>query len=217
MRRQRTTTILVLAILHLVGGGIGLLSSCYSLSMLGITQMSSAPPTTARTPANPPSSSDILRYYAEHAPGYWVFQIGSLAVDLLLDIMLLAAGVGLLKVQPWARTLSLVYAPLSILFHIAVFIYQIVFLAPLIGDAYAQYPAIQVLGAVMQAVLVVVFFVSLLVCIYPVVVLVLLLRPATAAAFRGELPAREGAFPEDEEAEAAPWQEPPPRSDKFRL
>ena len=43
-----------------------------------------------------------MEYMSDHVPAYRAFTFGSLAVDFGLDLMLVAAGIGLLKMQPWA-------------------------------------------------------------------------------------------------------------------
>ena len=213
MVRQRPTTILVVAILHIVGGSIGMFGSCYTVVTLGVAQASPAAPptpTTQRGPTAPPTTSELLKYCETHAPGYWAYQIGALVASFVLDIMLLAAGIGLLKMLPWARTLSIVYAPLSILFHIVSFVYQMIFLVPAMSEAYNQYPAFASLSSIMTIALYLGLGASLLVTIYPIVVLVIMLKRLTAAAFRGERVSQG----EDESSEEDPWREPP-RSDAF--
>jgi hypothetical protein len=211
MLRRRPTTILVIAILHLVGGSIGLFGSCYSLTILGAAQVTTATPATPKGQATPPSTSEVMKYCATHVPGYWVFQVGSLTASMVLDIMLLTAGIGLLKMQPWARTLSVVYAPLSILFHVVSFIYQVVFLAPAMLEAYQQYPSMAAFSSIMGFALYAGLFASLLVTLYPIVVLVIMFRRSTIAAFRGEAASDEPTEPYGDDS----WRDPP-RSEAFR-
>jgi hypothetical protein len=198
MVRQRPTSILIIAILHLIGGGIGILGSCYSVVVLAASGTSaasapaiqpapSAPPGRPATPA-PPSASQIMKYYEEHVPGYKVFTYAGMAVSLILDLMLLASGIGLLLMHPWARLLSLIYAPLSILFHLLSFAYQLAFVMPAMHDLFAQSSAFGPMGSVMAVATDIGFVLSLLVIIYPIVVVILLLRRSTVAAFRGEVP-----------------------------
>lgn len=217
MRRQRTTPILVLAILHLVGGGLGLI---LSLCGCGGLLMSSAvgsfkPPTLPARPGQPPppppppSYNEVMKYMDAHVPGYRAFMIGSLALSFLLDIMLISGGIGLLSVQPWARWLSLGYAPLSILSRVVGFVYQLVWVLPATKAVYAKSMATTGFSSLLTATSGISLFVSLLFIIYPITVLVILLLPSTAAAFRGERPAREEDTGEDEMDEDEPWREPP--------
>jgi hypothetical protein len=219
MRRQRTTPILVIAILHLVGGGLGLiLSLCGCGGLVMSNALSSAIPTVPQRPGQPPpppNANEITKYMDDHVPGYRAFQFGSVALSLLLDVMLISAGIGLLSVQPWARWLSLAYAPLSILIRLVGFVYQLVWVTPAMESLYAQNPAMKGMSGILSASVGIGAFVGLL---FAITVLVIMLLPSTAAAFRGELPTREDDYEERElEEEDDPWREPPPpRSDKFR-
>lgn len=226
MRRQPTTAILIIAILHLVGGGLGLagtLCGCGSLILTNsIGSMMPAPPTLPARPGQPPppplpNFNDMMKSMNEQIPGYRAFMIVSLALSLLLDIMLLSGGIGLLKMQSWARWLSLVYAPISILVRIGGAVYQLVWVLPatqaLFAKNTAALPAFSSLMTVSSGVGV---FVNLVFILYPLAVIIVLLLPSTSAAFRGEIPVRKDDWRDEEEDEGDPWREPPPRSDKFR-
>ena len=219
MPRYRPTPVFVIAILHLVGGGLGLFSSicgCGGLLMGSAFSSMSLPTVPARpgqpAPPPPPGPADIMKFYNENVPGYQAFTIGSLAVSFLLDTMLLAGGIGLLNMRPWARVLSLVYAPISILNRLVAFLYQLVLVMPATEKLYAQNPVLANMSSFMSITTGVGLFVNLLFIAYPITVLVILLMPSTAAAFRGEAPTRaedlgdEDSYPDD------PWREPP-RSD----
>ncbi len=224
MARHRPTAILVIAILHIIGASIGILSSCYSVAMMGVAQASSTAPSPAFTPPpgapqgqpTPPNAAQILKYYEEHVPGYTAFTFGSLAVSFLLDVMLLASGIGLLKMQPWARLLSLIYAPLSILFHILSFGYQLIVVLPASHDLFAQMAGLGPMGTIMEAAATIGAVVSFLIVVYPIVVLVIMLRhppwPLSAMTFprrkrridlrtipgesrRGAMPSRADSYP----------------------
>jgi hypothetical protein len=220
MPRQRTNAILVIAILHLIGGGLGLVLTLCACGGLVFSNMAgSIVPTVATQTkkgtdktAPPPSTSDIMNYYNDNVPGYRAFTYGGTGVDLLLDILLLAAGIGLLSVQPWARWLSLVYAPISILYHLGSFVYQLVLVMPATQKLYAQNPALQGMSSFLNVTTGIGLVVGLLWIIYPIVVTVIMLLPSTGAAFRGEMP----TIPEDIEEDDARWREPPPASDQIQ-
>jgi hypothetical protein len=207
MVRQRPTSILIIAILHFVGGGIGLFVSCYSVVIMAASAVVSSTPAVTPSPPGPagrpttpapPSASQIMKYYEEHVPGYKAFTFAALAASSILDLMLLASGIGLLRMQPWARMLSLVYAPLSILFHLLSFAYQLAFVMPATHDLFSQMSAFGPMGSVMAVATDISFVLGLLVVIYPIVVLIILLRRSTVAAFRGETPRQsDEEFPDD--------------------
>lgn len=223
MRRQPTTAILVIAILHLVGGGLGLLGSlcgCGGFLMAdSFSSITPGTPTLQTRPGQlppPPNPKEVMQYLNDNVPGYFTFTIASMALSFLLDIMLLSGGIGLLKMQSWARWLSLaVYAPLSILFHVASFVYTLVWVMPATQALYAKFTAAMGLSSFMTLSTGIGAFGALLVVIYPIAVLIVLLLPSTTAAFRGEIPVRDDSFHAVGEEDENYWREPP-QSDKFR-
>lgn len=227
MRRQPTTAILVIAILHLVGGSIGLLGSlcgCGGLLMAdSLSSIMSTPPTLPARPGQsqpipaPPGAKEVMQYMKENVPGYLPFTIASICLSFLLDLMLISGGIGLLKMQPWARWLSLAYAPISILMHVGSFIYQLVWVMPVTQALYAKTAAAMPgFGSLMTFSTGIGVVAALLIVMYPIAVLIVLLLPSTAAAFRGEAPVREADLPIQVEDIKDDWREPPPRSEKFR-
>ena len=217
MRRHRTTPILVLAILHLIGGGLGLIGSlcgCGGL-LMGNALGSFKPPTFPARPGQPPppSFNDPMKYLNDHVPGYRAFTIVSLALSFLLGIMLISGGIGLLNMQPWARWLSLVYAPISIVVRVGEFVYQLVWVMPATNALYAKSMAATGFASLMTISSEIGLFVNLLFVIYPITVLIILLLPSTAAAFRGEAPVRGEDAGAEEMDENEPRREPP--SDAF--
>jgi hypothetical protein len=224
MRRQLTTPILVIAILHLTGGALGVLGSiCGAGSLLMVDSLGSLTPTTLPTrpgqpaPAPPPSPNQLMKDLNDSIPGYRAFTVGSLGFGFFLDILLVSAGIGLLKVQPWARWLSLVYATLSILYHLGTFLYQLVWVIPAMQAMYAKTPMPPGFSLIMTISSGAGVFFGLLVILYPIAVFIVLLMPSSAAVFRGELPVRKDDLEnEEEEPDDDPWRQPPPRSDKFR-
>ena len=149
-------------------------------------------------------------------PGYKAVTIASLGVSFVLDILLLSAGFGLLKLQSWARILSFVYAPISILYHIGSAVYQLVFVTPAMQAIYAKNPAFAGISSFTGVLSGIGVFVGLAFMLYPIVVLVILLRPSIAAAFRTDWASRESD--ESEEADNLDddsWRDRP-RDDRIR-
>jgi hypothetical protein len=212
--RKPPTAVYVLAILHLVGGGLGLLGALGTGAMLAVSvsKMAAGPPPALGQPIKDPNqlTADMMRYVDAHVPGYKAEIFAAVALDLVLSILLLAAGVGLLNMRPWARTLSLVYAPLSIAYHLFGLVYGLIFVMPVTREflqaAAQKNPQLgpAVMGGEVGGYMGV--FVGAAVIIYPIVVLVIMLRPSIAAAFRGEYP----PTPEEEEE---PWPDRDRRED----
>jgi hypothetical protein len=200
--RKPPTAVYVLAILHLVGGGLGLLGVLANGALLAVNASKAAPAAPGR-PVNPQDPGALQQHYADKVPAFHVYQACELALGLLLSALLLAGGVGLLKMRPWGRTLSLVYAPLSIATHLVALVYGLAFIIPATREffelAAKQNPQLGPAVVAGEVGGYIGLFFGTVVIIYPIVVLVILLRPSIAAAFRGEYP------PTPEEEEEEPW------------
>src|SRR5262249_12855567 len=135
MAKKRPTSVLVLAILHLLGGTFGLLlTTCSGLGLVVQANRAAARPAQAGAAHAPESAGELgaalQAYIQEKVPGVQAVNAASVGVSLVFDLMLLAAGVGLLLMQPWARVLSLVYAFLSILQKLFYLAFQLALVYP---------------------------------------------------------------------------------------
>jgi hypothetical protein len=213
IQRRTPTSVTVLAILHLVGGGLGLvLGICGGVFLLAGGAKGGLFGQAQAQQGGPA----VIAEATENIPGQRAVTVGQFAVDLTLNIMLITAGIGLLRMQPWARSLSLVYAVLSILFHICTAVWAAVYVLPVVQDAIAaeaarnpkMAPALDVARAVMIPSL----FIGHIWIIYPVVVLCILLSRSVTAAFRGE-PRADGVAEEREDAGWRPMRPPGGRDD----
>lgn len=72
----------------------------------------------------------LQKQFQEKIPAYNAYLYGGLAVSFFLSVALLTAGPGLLAMKPWARTLSLVYAGVSLLDKIVKLIVLFLFILP---------------------------------------------------------------------------------------
>jgi len=202
--RKPPTAVYVLAILHLVGGGLGLLGALANGALVAVnaSKAATAPPAPGQR-FNPQDPGAMQKYYEDKVPAFHVYQACEIALGLLLSALLLAGGVGLLKMRPWGRTVSLVYAPLSIAYHLVALIYALAFIMPATREflqlAAQQNPQMGPAVVAGEVGGYIGLFIGTAVIIYPIVVLVILLRPSVAAAFRGEYP------PTPEEEEEEPW------------
>jgi hypothetical protein len=206
MKKELPVIVLVIAILHFVGGGVGLIFDCVgvagqlagggtaSMKKLGI-------PTGA---AAGQSDVDVEEVMRQKVPGFMAFTIGHLSVDTLLCVMMIVAGIGLLKLQSWGRYLSLGYALLSILTRLAQVTYSYMFVVPVSIEAiqmmYEGMPEPGRTAALnmMPMMRVIMWFsplFNLLWIIYPIVVLVLLTRPRVVQAFSGQSDEMEPSAP----------------------
>jgi hypothetical protein len=198
LQRPRPSAVVVLGILHLVGGGLDLLATV--CGGVGMAVQDGAPFMGQRSGDGGGLDFAQLQKKMQELPGYQEMAYGGLGANLLLGFMLLAAGVGLLNMQPWARTLSLVYAPLAICDRLVSFFYSLLVVLPGVSVAIplsstaAQEEAAM---SLMRASIMIGVVVDLLFIAYPIMVLVILTRAPVVAAFRAEEPPQMD-LPDDE-------------------
>ena len=104
---QRPTSVTVFGILNLVFAVLGLCG--VGLGVFGLAVASTLP-----AGEGPPN----LQREALQEPGYQAFTYASIGLGALASIVLAIAGVGLLKLKSWGRSLSLGYAAYSIVMQI---------------------------------------------------------------------------------------------------
>jgi hypothetical protein len=199
MPKQRPASVLVIAILNIIGGGLGLLGTVCSGGgqLLGGGKMFTGS-TTAAPPGKQQEFTEFEEYQKraekflnEELPGGPALKYGEMSVGLVLSVLMLVSGIGLLSMQSWARVLAILYAILSILHHLASLIFAVGFTLPAARDFFAKKPPgnemINTFASIMEIILIVSVVVGFLFIIYPIVVLILMLRPYVVAAFRGEV------------------------------
>jgi len=161
-RPASVTTFGILNIVFAVFGVIGLLGTIALFSMAGT------------------SSNPVVRIMRE-SPGYAAWLKLTIPLGLLTIGVLLAAGIGLLRLENWGRRLSIGYAIYAIVFSILGLVMNVVFVfGPLLEDA-SRKQGPEAAGAIGGAV-----GGSIGGCfglIYPVLLLVFMTRPNVVAAF----------------------------------
>src|SRR5665213_992710 len=188
MRAKRPTSIMVIAIFHFIFGALGLLWGLFL--MLGVLFLLSHPKPAAVAPnPNQPTLLAIDEYVDARAPFRREAQVAAVLTGLFLSVVLLADGIGLLFYQPWARFVAIGYGVLSILYQACWLLYAILCLLPIQLAFYDALPAATAqvqtdktggrIGVACGSLL------PVLGLIYPAIVLVVMLLPSTAAAFRG--------------------------------
>ena len=162
---QRPTSVTVFGILNIVFGVIGGLGTAASLFLFAL-------------PAS--SNNPMVQIIHENAT-YAVWLKVSVALGLLSCAMLLAAGIGLLRMKNWARLLSIGYAIYAIGFGVLGGIVNFLFVfRPLLERAREQHGP-EAAGAIGGAI-----GGSVGGCfgmIYPILLLIFMLRPNLKAAF----------------------------------
>jgi hypothetical protein len=196
MSRIRPTSVLTLAVLHLVGGGLGVLAYgvATTVQLVKAERAAATPPQAQPAPApfGVPLDLDVRMeaYCDQNVPGYPVLKWAGYLMPLFLAVLMVVAGLGLIWMQGWARYLSLVYAVLSILMHLFRLIYTFALVMPAQGEfiqsEMTRYPLVMpafTFGRMAGGTL---LMLQTLFIAYPIVVLCLLLRRSMGVAFTGK-------------------------------
>jgi hypothetical protein len=190
MKRERPTSVLVLAILQIVFGSLCfLLTTCGgAFQLASANKMFKPPPGQGALKEDPEEKLEKLM--EQKVPVYKSIQVAQLGLGLVLSVALVVSGIGLLKLRPWARTLALAYAVISILETICSIVYELLFAMPVLREFVAGERARPGLKAeekmvfdMMEIVGNFAVFAPLIILIFPIVVLIILLRPNVRAAF----------------------------------
>jgi hypothetical protein len=114
---QRPTSVTVFGILNLVFAALGLCGIAFGV--FGLAVLANLP--EGDMPPNP--QVDALQN-----PGYLAFSYASIGLGALASIVLAIAGIGLLKLKSWGRSLSLGYAAYAIVMNIVGFVVSYIFI-----------------------------------------------------------------------------------------
>jgi hypothetical protein len=104
----------------------------------------------------------------------------------VLSIAMIVSGLGLLKMQGWARALAIVYSIVSLVHKIVVAVYTLAFLNPASQEALQQISAEDrnALEAITNFAFIFADVVIFVTMVYPLVVLIVMVLPSVARAFR---------------------------------
>jgi len=196
MNRERPTVLLVMAILNFVFGGLFIICGLCGMGSVLFTGalfkgMSSATKGTTG-PGQPDVFGEMSRVF-DTIPGYYPVQIGSMLLLIVLNIVLVVAGIGLLQMKPWARWLSVGYGAASIVLQFVIMLYAIFVMQPAM-EKWAQdfatrmggqpAPGMSANSAMSSMGSCFSFF---LYSAYPVALIIVMLLPAVGAAFAAPL------------------------------
>jgi hypothetical protein len=182
MEPKRPTAVTVVAVLNMVMGGLGLICSC--LATLVTAVMANADQFPNQDQAQVLAQlAQLWEHLVAEVPGYVAVETTSLILGFVLSSMVIVAGIGLLSLQRWARTCSLICAVVTLIEQIALLGYTLI----LVNPAKLRF---QPRGAIMDrndlsevvAGVVSVFSASIWI-VYAVVLLIVLLLPKVAVAF----------------------------------
>jgi hypothetical protein len=182
--RPGSGIVVTVAVLHFIGGGLGLLwDLCRVLDIVMLPQV--------RAMAQPGDMLSLTVYLMDNAPGFFAAQATFTVSGLIFDVLLVVAGIGLLMGRSWGRYLSFGYGGLSLLVKLALIVHILVVVIPALNTYVAveapkiANPTVRT-NAVAQAnaskIMFPVLYGALM--IYPCVVLLLMLLPAAGRYFQ---------------------------------
>jgi hypothetical protein len=182
---ERPTGVTVIAILCFVFSGFGLLALlCGAGSLVFLRSIAPNLPPAPGGGKNP--MEGMIEMY-DTIPGFWAWVTYSLVSGPIMAIILLIAGLGLMKMRPWSRWLCLGYCIYAILMAMVTLYYQLVFINPAMlayQEEMSQQTGAPNFGSPEFSNVVTIGSVVLSL-IFPIAVLIVLFRPKVAAAFAG--------------------------------
>lgn len=169
---QRPTSITTFGILNIIFAGMGVFGIISIMALLTMTAASA-------------DNNPVIRIMLEN-PAYTMWMKVSIPLGVLAIGVLLAAGVGLLRMKNWGRTLSISYAIYAIVIGILSTVLNILLVVPpaLEEASRLQGPeAAGAMGGVIGGAIGGCFGL-----IYPIVLLIFMTRPKLVAALRTATP-----------------------------
>ena len=169
---QRPASVTVFGILNFVFAAFGVIGLIASFALLGL----------------PADSDNPVIQFIHECPGYAVWLKICIALGVLSCVGLLVAGVGLLGLKPWARTFTIAYAIYAIVFCLGGMLSNLIFMdQPMLGQAQQQraFETVAAIGGPISGTIG-----ELCWLIYPILLLIFMLRPKVMAAFAPPAPSQ---------------------------
>jgi hypothetical protein len=190
IRKPEPTAVKVIAIFQLVFGILGLVCGLFALAG-GAAALQQGKGGGGGQAAGGLDEASIQKMMDEEMPHHKTLETAETGVSLILSVLMVASGAGLLNRQAWGRTLAIVYAVSSIIFHIVDLLVALVVVVPgmmAVADKIAAKAGANggVVGGAMKTGMFAGLFFAGAVTIYPIIVLVIMLRPGVKAALSGE-------------------------------
>lgn len=194
MKRERPTSVLVIAILQFVFGGLGL----FCLSCVGVFEAAGGnkmftPQPQVQGQAKQPVdvANEMEEFVQKKHPHYTAEKYADIGVGMLLSLLMIVSGFGLLRLAPWGRSLAIFYAFLSLIHSVVSVAYTLTFTLPAMREFVdmrrpnlkAEEQAMLDLGVNGNYVGV---FLTVIFSVFPIVVLIIMFRGNVKAAFAGD-------------------------------
>jgi hypothetical protein len=164
---QRPTSVTVFGVLNIMFAALGIGGALASMLLMMV-------------PAN--GSNNPVIQVLHNSPAYLAWMEVSIVLGLVASVSLLAAGIGLLNLWPWARILSIAYAIYAIGMIPVGMVGNLFFLVqPMLEQAHQRHgpEAAAAIGGLIGGT-----FGGCFGLIYPVLLLIFMLRANVVAAFR---------------------------------
>jgi hypothetical protein len=194
LRKTVPPAIMVIAILHLIFGGLGVF--CFAVS--GVMDVVGGQKALARmgTPEQQRQAEAQRRrnevteqVHAERVPLYRVYTTTNKVLSVLFSFAMVASGLGLLYLQSWARWLSVAYAVLSLLANVLVLVYTLAFMNAAEAEVFRRLPPQtdqeQMAYTMVKSAGPLISVLPAALAAYPAAVLIVMLLPSTGRAFSG--------------------------------
>jgi hypothetical protein len=134
MVRKRPTVILVMAILSITFGSLWLLLWLCVGAMPFILYHLPVPQPGGGTGYPYRELLDLLQ---REIPGYAAVEVGNAVLGLVLSVLLILSGIGLLRMQNWARWTSVIFGGVTVVKEIAHSIFSWIYVNP-VTERWAQ-------------------------------------------------------------------------------
>jgi hypothetical protein len=199
---RKNTTVQVIAILQLVFGGLGLVCNlCSGLQVLAGNNTAFLNFGGAQQAKQIEMQEQTQKLMDAKFPANRAFSIGNVIASLVISVMTIISGIALLGMRSWGRTLAICAALASLLLTSAELVYTFLVALPVMNEA-AEILAKQGQQEAMAARFIpiagyITVFVLVFTMVYPIVVLVMMLLPSTAAAFRDKDSSSSAEEPQD--------------------
>jgi hypothetical protein len=144
MARPRPAAVTTLGVLNIVLGSLGLLFGCCGGTGMAFMFNLSSSSSGSRGIQTVSPYQDMWDFMQRELPVYGAVTWASLVVSILMSAVLLAAGIGLLNRQGWARITCIVFGVFNILLVLADIVFRLAFVLPALDrwriDFHRRYP-----------------------------------------------------------------------------
>jgi hypothetical protein len=167
---QRPVSVTLFGILNFVFAAFGVVGLIASFALFSV----------------PTDSANSVIKLMHEGPAYATWLKICIPLGLLGCAALLATGIGLLGLKPWARNLTMAYAIYAIIFCLTAMTVNLLLMAQPMFESVPRQQELEAAAAIAGPISGTLG--SFLWLVYPVLLLAFMLRPKVAAAFRPPLP-----------------------------